>query len=701
VTTSATLTGGGAQDAVGAEPSRNLRRVPSVTPWAVFGAAVTAVVLGFVLLLQNRGVPGTGRFFDPVMPAVGVAYSAVGAFLLSRRPSNRVGQMYCAGFLLAASFLAEQYAVYALLTAPGSLPGGRWAAWAASWMRVPGHLLPWTLLPLLYPDGRPAAPSWAAVVRVAAGSVVVITALVALSPAGMDSPALENPISMIGTPRLATVLQALCILILGPISFAAVAVRYRRSQGSDRDQLGPFVAAVAAVVLVPVLAAVAAMSGLSVSLVAYQVVGLATLLGLPAATLVAVARHRLYGLTMPAGVMANRVVAYGTVLVVVLVLYSTLVGLLAVPVSGRPGLGPAIGGLAVVAVVGHRLRGQVQGVVDRLLYRQRQYDYRVLGALGERLRSTLGPDAVLPAVVETIAGALRVPHVAVTIGAEDDEPTLMAAYGDATPGSFVVPLVHQGELVGRLEVSPRSSDAPFDAADRRLLEDLAGQVAVVAYALRLAADLQHSREQLVNAQAEERRRLRRDLHDGLQPALAGVTLGLEAVRTIIGPNSPTEELLGRLKAELEGVLVDVRRLVYDLRPPALDDLGLVGALRQQAARFSLAPDTPEVLLDAPRSLNGLPAATEVAAYRIAQEALENVRKHARARSCVVVISHREGYLELEVRDDGVGLDAARRSGVGLAAMRERATELGGSCSVEAALGRGTVVRARLPMASMR
>jgi signal transduction histidine kinase len=257
--------------------------------------------------------------------------------------------------------------------------------------------------------------------------------------------------------------------------------------------------------------------------------------------------------------------------------------------------------------------------------------------------------------------------------------------------------VHQNEVVGRLTVSPRSADDRFDAADRRLLADLAGQVGTIAYALCLTADLRRSRERLVSAREEERRRLRRDLHDGLQPALAGITLGLDAVGNMLAASGPAEELLDRLKAELQATAVGIRHLVYDLRPPALDELGLVGALRQQAIRFSIDPDGVDVVVTAPSDLPALPAAVEVAAYRIGQEALENVRKHSRARSCELSIELEAGLLRLEVRDDGEGLRNGAAPGVGLLAMRERAGELGGTCSVESS-SRGTSVCATFPLA---
>jgi signal transduction histidine kinase len=218
---------------------------------------------------------------------------------------------------------------------------------------------------------------------------------------------------------------------------------------------------------------------------------------------------------------------------------------------------------------------------------------------------------------------------------------------------------------------------------------------------------------LVNAREEERRRLRRDLHDGLGPTLGGLTLGLDAARSVVSGKPSAEELLVRLKEESQEAVDDVRRLVYGLRPPALDDLGLVVAIRQQAAKHGRIADAtgagrprseagengPVFSVEASEPLPPLPAAVEVACYRIAQEAMTNVARHAKASSCRVNLSINEatGVLELEVTEDGVGMPEDRRAGVGMNSMRERAEELGGTLTIEPIPQGGTRVLARLPL----
>jgi signal transduction histidine kinase len=221
------------------------------------------------------------------------------------------------------------------------------------------------------------------------------------------------------------------------------------------------------------------------------------------------------------------------------------------------------------------------------------------------------------------------------------------------------------------------------------------QAGVAAHAVRLTADLQRSRERLITAREEERRRLRRDLHDGLGPQLASLTLTIAAARELLRHDADgTDRLLQELAIHTQAAIADVRRVIYDLRPPALDDLGLVLALREQAARYSQAG--LQITIDAPEQLPSLPAAAEVAAYRIVQEALTNVVRHANARTCIVRLALCDA-LNIEIKDDGVGLPSGNRAGVGLTSMRERTAELGGTYQIESLPGEGTCIHARLPL----
>ena len=441
---------------------------------------------------------------------------------------------------------------------------------------------------------------------------------------------------------------------------------------------------------------------------------------LPLSLAFAILRNRLFDID----ILINRALVYGTLTASVVGLYVLLVGSLGLLFQASGNLFISLLATGLVAVLFQPLRVRLQRGVNRLIYGERDDPYTVLSRLHQRLEATLAPDTMLPTIVETVAQALKLPYVAVELKGsslfQGEQLEIAAAYGKYSQPSdnlLRLPLVYQNEIIGELAVARRAPGEEFSPADRRLLEDIAHQVGVAAHAVRLNADLQRSRERLVTAREEERRRLRRDLHDGLGPALAAQTLKVGSARALLARDpAAAEALLTELEGNIETALADIRRLVYNLRPPSLDELGLVSAVRDSAAQYS-ARSTPEdaqhcagapsassgqthwalqVSVDAPQQLPSLPAAVEVAAYRIVQEALTNVVRHAHAHSCMVRLSLKERVLQVEIVDDGEGLPLQRHVGVGLTSMRERAEELGGTCVVETIPGGGTHVLARLP-----
>jgi signal transduction histidine kinase len=360
----------------------------------------------------------------------------------------------------------------------------------------------------------------------------------------------------------------------------------------------------------------------------------------------------------------------------------------------------------VVALLFQPLRGRLQRGVNRLFYGQRDDPLGALAQLGQRLEGTIDPEVVLPTLVETVAQTLKLPYVAIGLRTGDGfRPAAQA--GNPVPEPLRLPLIYQGETVGELVVGPRGANEAFSESDRRLLANIAHQAGPAVHAVQLTAALQHSRLQLVTAREEERRRLRRDLHDGLGASLAGLLLEAGALRRAIRTDpDEAEALVDEFRTDIRATIDEIRRLVYELRPPMLDQLGLVAAVRTQAAQCSrgngpdgVAPaDALQVTVDAPEEFPPLPAAVEVAAYRIVQEALTNVVHHAQARHCHVRLELADA-LRLEVVDDGVGVPDGRShaEGVGLLSMRERAVELGGTCLIEPAPGGGTRVLATLPL----
>ncbi len=428
---------------------------------------------------------------------------------------------------------------------------------------------------------------------------------------------------------------------------------------------------------------------------ATHVLGLAQLAFFPLALAFSILRYRLWDIDL----LLNRALVYGALTACVLGLYVVVVGVAGVVLQnfGNPLL--AVIALGVLAVVFQPLRQRLQTAVNHLMYGERDDPATALSRLGQQLEAALAPGRELTTIVETVAQALRLPYVAIEI-TEGERIASAAAAGTYQPKAELIPLVYQGLTIGRLVVAPRAPGESFSAADRRLLSDLARQAAPAVHAHCLAADLQRSRERIVIAREDERRRLRRDLHDGFGPTLASQALKLDAALDLLHSDPATAgRLLGEVKAQSQGAVADIRRLVHALRPPALDELGLVGALN--AHLQSLPVNGLRVNLEA-APLPPLSAAVEVAAYRIALEAVTNTVRHAHASECRVRLAVADGALELVVEDNGIGLPAAlpadHRAGVGLASLRERAAELGGTCRIENGTAGGVRVSARLPMA---
>jgi signal transduction histidine kinase len=358
----------------------------------------------------------------------------------------------------------------------------------------------------------------------------------------------------------------------------------------------------------------------------------------------------------------------------------------------------------LVAVAFQPVRARVQRAVDRFVFGERDDPYAVLSRLGHRIEDTLGAADLLPQIVRTTAEALRLPYAALFLDRAGG-PELVAATGTASTSTLRLPLTYQGQSLGALEVAQRSPGDAFSTADRRLLEDLARQIGIAAHTVTLADELQRSREAIITSREEERRRLRRDLHDGLGAQLAALVMQTGTIRSQIrrDPGS-AEQDLNELRDELKTAIDDVRRLVHGLRPPALDELGLAGAIRARLDRIGGGQLDPgerglQARLDVQEPMPALPAAVEVAALRIVDEAITNVVRHANAGTMTVTLEIRDGAVAITVTDDGMGFDASGiEPGIGLQSMRDRARELGGTWSITRGDGgTGTVMHAELPV----
>ncbi len=402
----------------------------------------------------------------------------------------------------------------------------------------------------------------------------------------------------------------------------------------------------------------------------------------------AIFRYRLWNLDL----VINRTLVYGALTASVVVLYILVIGGLGLIFRSTESVLVPLLATGLAAVLFQPLRARLQGGVNRLMYGERDDPAAVLARLGEHLAETGPPEAALSGIVRTVAQALKLPYAAIELG---DSGEIAAAYGLPVKSPSRFPLVHQGEVVGQLVAAERAPGEAFTPKDRRLLENIARQAGAAAHAARLTADLQRSRQRLVTTREEERRRLRRDLHDGLGPTLASLTLKMDATRNVLRTDpEKAEDLLDGLKEQTRQTIQEIRALVYDLRPPALDDFGLVGAL--QAFIDGKSTGQPQIDLTVPEALPPLPAAYEVAIYRIVMEGVTNILRHAGADTAAVRIEIQGESLVLEIADDGAGMAGAAPAGVGLASMRERTEELGGTM-VFLPAKQGTRLRVQLPL----
>lgn len=515
----------------------------------------------------------------------------------------------------------------------------------------------------------------------------MLLALLAPGPIPGGDIVVDNPAGVPGFGFLTVAAQGGLLLVAVAVGVAAASlvVRWRRSTGIERLQLRWVVFAVTVTAAV-VLVALPTPHGS-----ALEVLGLLLALGgIPAAIGIAVVRYRLYDLP----VVINRTVVYGLATVVLLGLYAGLTAA-TVRLLAWNDTASALTATAVVAVLFSPVRDRAQQFVDRRLFGARSDPYAALLRLGRDLESYLPADTVLQLLVERVRHAVRVPYAAVLLDGASGRDQHHAS-GSRTATVIAVALRHRGELVGHLSVSPRPPDEDLATADREVLEAMAAQAGAAVQAARLHARVQASTARRVAAVEEERRRVRRDLHDGLGPALAGIGLGLEnAARRVRPTDEATADLLIRLTEEVQGAIGSVRGLVYGLRPPALDELGLEGALRTALTTPTEGMNV-DLHVDGLETTERLPAAVEVAAYRIAVEAVANAHRHGGARRCSVTIVD-NGALTVTVSDDGGGLPHDWRAGVGITSMRERTGELGGTLTLLPREGGGTEVVATLPI----
>jgi signal transduction histidine kinase len=667
------------------------------------GRSATLVWLSVVVALSAMASTGPILPLPPDVPyvatllyiAVAASMGIVGAVVATRRPRNTVGwAMWLAAILVAVEWFGYVYADFSIRLHGGSLPASLLLAWVTTWMIYPVVGLILIVIPLLFPDGRLPSPRWWPVAVVAALSITLSAVVDAFSTGPLANLAIDNPVGIAAVaamrPPLSGVALAAFLVVLPIATIGSPIVRFRRGGRVERAQLRWFAYA-ASVTGIAAAATAFQYSRDPVGGIPIAVVFFLGMAALPFSIGIAILRYRLFDIDA----VISRSATYGLLTLGVVGMYVLVVGALGNVFGSSGNLFNAVIATAVVAMLFEPARARVQRRLNRHLFGDRDDPYGALSRLGQRLENTLAPPDVLPTVVGVVAEVLRLPYAAIRLDVGADG-SIAAASGEPIPDPVSVPLIYHGEPIGELLLGLRAGDESFSQADRRLLEDFARQVALAAHAVRVTVELQAARELLVTSREEERRRLRRDLHDELGGQLAGISVQMGRLRGLIETDAAAaDELVLELRGEIRTAIGGVRRILQNLRPTALDQLGLTAALREisgQAARQGL-----RVTVELPDDLGPLPAAVDVATYRIVQEAFANVERHAHASSCDLHVWVDDG-LHVVVRDDGIGLVDRNGSqlGVGLDAMRERAAELGGTCAIYSDAG-GTTVSVLLPV----
>ncbi|TCO32859.1 signal transduction histidine kinase [Kribbella steppae] len=603
---------------------------------------------------------------------MGLTFGLCGAVIAWHRPGNPIGWLFIADGIGHATtavttpigqLLADSDAPMVAQRLVVTLSMGAWP-WSI------GLFLPLALL--LFPTGRLLSPRW----RWAAIGIIATSPLFVLEMTGDGSapgdgvPPGYLRISWYDAVQPLWTIAELRNLVALLLAITCLAIRYRRADEMGRRQLlWLLLASVIAILFVTPWSLIAGT----------PILVLLAIPLIPVAVAVAIVRYQLLDIRL----VVSRALTWALLSLVAVGAYAALAAILGSLISSQVGRSAAI--TVLVALIIAPILPRLQRLVDRALYGDRRDPARIASRVGEQL------SAGLPGVVASIRSALRFPYVALIV-----DNAIVASDGMAPANVVPLELEYGGTTVGLLSIGLRSGESELSSTDRNVIGLVAVPLAVAVHATRLSAELQSSREKLVSAREEERRRLRRDLHDGLGPTLTGVAFTADAAANLISTDTDqARNLLSTLRSDTRMAIADVRRLVDDLRPPALDELGLVGALRQRADQLSFRADGASIQVEVSADgLPALPAALEVAAYRIATEALTNIVRHSHATYAVLALRCDDG-LEIQVTDDGPP-NGEWRPGVGLHAMRERAAELGGRFEAGPS-PTGGVVRASFPL----
>jgi signal transduction histidine kinase len=636
---------------------------------ALVALTVAAAVVAAAIDRSNHSY-----YVDEVVAGLVAAVTAVvGAAVTLAQPRNVIGWFILGiGVLGALAEALTEAGVHGLETDPGSIPGAAYLVTFGVVLRTMPVLLSVAAVPAFFPDGRIAGPRyrWVRWTLAAAVAFVVIGGIVAPIETRLGN-SWHGPFTPAG--KLGDNLQGLDILgvllivVSGIGAIAGLVHRWRRGGPVVRQQLLLFATAIA--VSVVFLVAVLLIVSFSSSGGPPRYVFSLAALPLPIAVAIATLNHGLYDLRRA----ANRTLLWVLVTACTAAVYVAVVVAAVAASPDKSSRWPPALAAGVAALVLVPLRDRLQRVVYRVVYGRWREPYEVLSSLAAQLEAAADVDRLLEAAVKQLHTELDLEQVSVR------DASGAVATGATQRANHAIPLHAYNATVG--ELCFEQPDRQLSASEQRLVRDLAGHLGGTMHARSLLEDLQRTRESLVLAREEERRRLRRDLHDGIGPALAGLTLKAETARALLTKDSEAAaQQLANLSEEIRATVVDVRRVVEGLRPPALDELGLIGACRQAVDRLTRGSDV-HADVQSSADVTALPAAVEVAAFRIVLEAVTNVVKHSRARRCDVSLTRQDSALLVSIVDDGSGLVDGSGAGHGLSTMRERAEELGGTISV--------------------
>ena len=665
--------------------------------WAA--VAASAVMSGAAVALIARSGPPTGTF-EIVTPtavgtqvAIGVAFlvfPAVGAIIVSRRPSHAIGWLFCAaGLALGFANFASSYAYHGLDTNPGSLPGGDVLAVVSDALWVPDLAATSVFLFLLFPTGVVHTRGERLTARFAVVAVLVAFVGGLVEPTLYAAPTISNPLPIRASEAVAGILESVGFFGLIGCLIASVILlvrRFRRSSGEEREQMKWFVYAATFVFVLFVPSNVVDSPPVWLELSA----GLAVV-SLPVSVAVAITNYRLYDID----VVINKTVVYGALAVFITVVYlAVVVGAGALVGSGdRPNVALSILATSIVAVAIQPMRTRLQRFANRVVYGKRATPYEVLAEFSSRVGEGYDAEDVLPRMANVLASGTgaRVATVWLRVGSETRPVATWPP--DAEPAAeTVVEVRHRGEGLGALGVRMPASDA-MTPATLRLVEDLASQAGLVLRNVRLIEELRASRQRLVAAQDVERRKIERNLHDGAQQHLVALQVKVRLADRLVGQDTEkAHALLADVERGTADALQELRDLARGIYPPLLADKGLAVALEAQARR-SMVP----VVVDA-SDAGRAPQEVEAAVYFSVLEALQNVAKYAQATKAEVVVRRVDGAIEFTVRDDGRGFDPDEtRYGTGLQGIADRIDALRGTFSVTSRPGVGTSVAGRIPV----